>query len=128
MNVISLIGRVGRDLEVRTTSTGKSVVGFSIAVDNPFDKDNPDWFNVNCWGNQVDFVSSNVRKGARVGVNGRCHVRKYTDQSGNQKLSVDVNADRVTVIDWPADNGDTRQSATADTGQNSDDWDPFADE
>lgn len=104
MNRIILIGRLTADPELKTTSTGKSVVSFTIAVDKKFKpQDGPtaDFFRVSAWDKTAEFVGNYLTKGRLVAVDGRAEQRKYQDKDGNNRESFDVVAETVQGLDKP---------------------------
>lgn len=137
LNRVCLIGRMGRDLELRTTTTGKSVVEFSIAVAKKFKPQDggpdADWFRVKAWGNTAEFVANYLSKGRLVAVDGRLETRKWTDNEGNNRAIIEVVAEQVQSLERPrddtpgAENGPT-PAHTSQGGGSVDECDPFADE
>jgi len=128
-NRIVLIGRLTRDPETRTTTTGKSYATFSIAVEKarkPTDPNEPtaDFFNVKVWGHNSEYVSNYITKGRLVAVDGRIESRKYIDKEGAPREIWEVTADTVKGLDRPKDDQEpkaTRHAAAAD-------YDPFSEE
>jgi len=136
LNRICLIGRLGRDPELRTTTTGKSVANFSLAVDKRFkpDGDGPtcDWFRIVAWGKTAEFVANYLTKGRLVAVDGRVETRKYTVADGSERESIEIVAESVQGLDRPDDEtGAPKQAAHADKAKaattGGDEYDPFAD-
>ncbi len=108
LNRVTLIGRMVRDPELRTTNTGKNVVEFSIAVDKrikPTDPNQPtaDFFRVTAWNQTADYVSNYGGKGRLTAVDGRLQSRKYVDKDGNNREAIEVVADNVNLLDRPRD-------------------------
>lgn len=150
MNVITIVGRLTRDPEGRTTPNGKNVANFSVAVNKRLKPKNPDerdadFFNVQAWGQTADYVTSYLGKGRLVSVSGRIESRRYTDKDGNQREVWEITADQVNGLDRPRDDaggGDTpatsgydrpasRPAATparSGAAPAVDEYDPFADE
>jgi len=125
LNHVALIGRIGTEVETRTTQTGKQVSNFRMAVQRKFkgaDGIDVDWFSVNCWGAQSDFVANYLGKGRLVAVEGRLQARKYTTQDGQQREVVEVVAESVQGLDRPRD--DDQPQTTTQTEDES--FDPFA--
>lgn len=137
LNRVCLIGRLGRDPELRTTTTGKSVVEFSIAVSKRIKPQDggpdADWFRVKAWGNTAEFVANYLSKGRLVAVDGRLETRKWTDNEGNNREIIEVVAEQVQSLERPrddapgAENGPT-PAHTSQGGGSDDEYDPFADE
>lgn len=110
LNRITLVGRLTRDPELRTTSTGKDVVEFSIAVNKrikPADGADADFFRVKTWGQTASYVGEYIGRGRLVSVDGRLESRKYTDKEGNSREIVEIVADNVNALDRPRE--DTRE-------------------
>jgi single-strand DNA-binding protein len=140
INRVVLIGRLTRDPELRTTSTGKNVVEFSIAVNKkikPQDgQPDADFFRIKAWGQTADYVSNYITKGRLVGVDGRLETRKWTDQNGANRETVEIVADNVNALDRPReDGGGNGGNYSGGGGGNrpspapaADEYDPFADE
>lgn len=132
MNRVILIGRLTRDPELRTTSTGKNVVEFSLAVDKKVkgqDGQDANFFRIKAWGHQADFASNYLSKGRLVAVDGRLEQRKYTDQNGNNREIVEVIADNLQGLDRPRqDGGGDHPTGNAGGPPPEAEYDPFADE
>jgi single-strand DNA-binding protein len=107
INRVVLIGRLTRDPELKTTSTGRSVTDFSIAVQKrskPQDgAPDADFFRVSCWEKTAEIVANYCTKGKIVAVEGRLQSRKYTDQQGNNREVVEIVADNVQLLGGPRD-------------------------
>ena len=121
MNATQQIGRLTHDPESRMTTTGKQVVSFSIAVDDPYNKDHTNFFNVQAWGKQADFCAKYLTKGRLVSVEGRLNHRKYTTSDGAHRDAVEIVAERVQGLDRPKDDDKTNEG----TVEMPDSYDPF---
>ena len=125
MNSVNMIGRLTRDPETRTTTSGTKVAEFSIAVDNPFDKEQTSFFRCKAWGKTADFVSSYLSKGRLVSVSGRLEQRTY-EKDGQKREAIEIVAERVNGLDRPRDDAQPAQAKTSTGGAG--EYDPFADE
>lgn len=134
VNRVVLIGRLTRDPELRTTNTGKNVVEFSIAVNKRVkaaDGTDADFFRVKAWGQTAEYVNNYLTKGRLVAVDGRLETRKWTDQSGANRETVEVVADNVNGLDKPRDDAggsSAPRAASNAPAPAADEYDPFADE
>ncbi|HZH97626.1 MAG TPA: single-stranded DNA-binding protein [Fimbriimonadaceae bacterium] len=139
VNRVVLIGRLTRDPELRTTTTGKSVVEFSIAVNKrmkPQDgSPDADFFRVKAWGATAEYVSNYLTKGRLVAVDGRLEQRRYTANDGQNREVIEVVAENVQGLDRPRDDAGGGGGAPVGAGVASggsapsvDEYDPFADE
>jgi single-strand DNA-binding protein len=97
INSITLIGRLGRDPELRYTQTGKAVVSFSLAVDRR-QKGETDWFQVTAWDKLAELCNEHLRKGRQAAVRGRMQSRTYEAQDGSKRTSWEVVAEDVQFL------------------------------
>ena len=84
MNTAVLVGRVGRDAEIKYFESGKVKANFSIAVNrwDPKTKSEvADWFNIDVWDKLAEFAGEYVKKGVQVAVDGRIGQNKWTDKA-----------------------------------------------
>ena len=98
LNSVILCGRVGQEVELKSTPTGKFVTTFSIAVDRDFSANGEketDWVNVVAWDKTAEFIKKYFSKGKMMIVNGRLQVRSYTDQNGKKCYVTEVVANNV---------------------------------
>lgn len=99
LNRINVMGRIGKDLELRRTQSGKAVTRFPIAVDRDGKYAGTDWFNVVAWGRTAEFAAQYCAKGRKVVVDGRLQARDWTDKDGNKRRSVEIIANSVYFAD-----------------------------
>lgn len=106
INQVILMGRLTRDPEVRTTSTGKTITSFSLAVDRGGQDDQADFFDVTAWEKLGELVSQYLTKGRRCLVQGRLRQDSWDDkETGKKRSKVEVVATDVTFLDGPGDGG-----------------------
>lgn len=105
INNVTVVGRLGRDPELRSTKGGTSVCSLRIAVndrvkgqDGEWD-DRANWMDVTVWGSQGEAVSRNLTKGRRVGISGSLRQSQWEDKEGNRREKLEVNAFRVQFLD-----------------------------
>ncbi len=112
INQVILMGRLTRDPELRTTPSGKSVCGFSLAVDKQFSQDDSaDFFDITAWEKLGELVSQYLQKGRRCLVQGRLSYRSW-EQDGQKRSKVEVIASDVTFLDGPS--GESSSTAPAE--------------
>ncbi len=112
MNIVTLLGRVGKDPEISQVGQNK-VAKFSLAVFAGKDKEGnyvSDWFNIEMWGRQAELCTM-IKKGYQICVNGKIKIEKYT-QNNQEKTIVKVIASTFTICSNPVDN---QSSATKKT-------------
>ena len=94
-----LVGRLGKDPEVKHTSGGKSVATFSVATDSGYgEKKTTEWHNVVCWEKTADAVGQYLSKGSLVFIVGRIQTRSW-DKDGETKYRTEVVAEKVQFLD-----------------------------
>jgi len=115
VNQVILMGRLTRDPEQRTTSTGKIIVSFSVAVDRGGQDDAADFFNINAWEKLGELVMQYLSKGRRVLVQGRLRQDRWDDkETGKKQSRVEVTATDVTFLDGPSDGAGSNRSDSSD--------------
>ena len=99
VNSITLVGRAGRDPEVRYFESGSVVANLTLAVNRRSSGDEPDWFNLEIWGKQAQVAADYVRKGALVGIIGSFKLDRWTDRaSGEERSKPVVRVDRLELL------------------------------
>lgn len=119
INQVILMGRLTRDPEVRTTTSGKTITSFSIAVDRGGQEDAADFFDITAWEKLGELVSQYLSKGRRCLVQGRLRQDSWDDkETGKKRSKVEVVATDVTFLDGP-NGGDGGGSSNFSGGSNS---------
>lgn len=109
LNRVTLVGRLTRDPELRTTGSGDPVCSMRIAVNGRGRNDAGEWvdtpnfFDVSVWGRQAESCEKYLKKGSRVGVDGSLKWREWTAQDGGKRQTVDVNARDVYFLETKAE-------------------------
>ena len=93
MNVIALTGRLTADPELKTTTSGKAVTSFCIAVDR--DKEHTDFINIVAWEKTAEFITKYFTKGRKIEIMGSLQSRKYEDKNGNSRVAYEVFCQRA---------------------------------
>ena len=123
MNTINLIGRLGKDWELKQAQNGKSYAKNSLAVTRAFDRDKTDWFYVTAFGKAAETLANYTKKGSQLGITGRIQVDQYQDNQGNNRTSYDVVIRESTFLDNKNDN---QQNNSQVYQQSNYEPDPFA--
>ena len=95
MNNVSLIGRLTKDPELKTTQSGLSVCRFTVAVDRPYSKDQTDFINCVAWKKTAEFINNYFCKGQRIALTGSIQTGSYTDKDGKTVYTTDINVNNV---------------------------------
>lgn len=97
LNKVILIGRVGKDPEIRNAGNGKPIASFSIATSETWkDKqgqkqEKTEWHNVTCFNESLCRVIENyVKKGSHIYIEGKLVTEKYTDKNGVEKYTTKI--------------------------------------
>ena len=93
------MGRIGKDLELRRTQSGKAVTRFPIAVDRDGKDAETDWFYVVAWERTAEFAAQYCAKGRKVVVDGRLQARDWPDTDGKKRRAVEIIANSVYFAD-----------------------------
>ena len=120
LNHITIMGRLTRDPELRTTQSGVSVTSFTVAVDRDFGgrdggERQTDFIDCAAWRSTGEFVSKYFHKGSMIVVSGRLQSRKWQDRDGNNRTSWEINADNVYFGESRRDGDSSRDSYSNNT-------------
>lgn len=106
LNKVMLIGNLGKDPELRYTSSGVAVATFSVATNESWkDQDgNPqertEWHNIVAWRKLAEICGEWLKKGKKVYIEGRIQTRSYDDKNtGAKKYITEVVADNIIMLD-----------------------------
>lgn len=113
-NKVILMGRITKDIELKTTPSGLSVTSFSIAVDRPGGKDKEratDFIDCVAWRQTAEFISRFFSKGKAILIEGKLQTRSYTDKNGTAHKVVEVVVDQATFT------GEKRQTDSSPAAQ-----------
>lgn len=97
MNSVNLVGRITADPELKQTTSGKSVISFSLAVKRPRVKDTTDFLKIIAWTHTAEYVAKYAHKGDTLAVSGVITNREY-EQNGRKAHSTEIIADEVQVL------------------------------
>lgn len=121
LNDVKLMGRVAQNIEPRSTTSGKPVTSFDLAVPVPSkDKDTPpDYFTIVCWDWLANFAVNYLTKGRQIVVSGRLTTRRYTDKDGNNRKTIEIKANEIFFADSNSGNqtNNTNQSNLTQNAQ-----------
>ena len=95
MNSVNIIGRITKDIKTNSTSTGKSVCNFSVAVQR--DKDNADFIPCTAWEGTAVNIAKYFHKGDLIGIQGVLSTRTYEDK-GEKRFVMEVLVNRFDFI------------------------------
>lgn len=99
INTINLVGRAGREPDVRYFESGSTVANFTLAVNRISRGDEPDWFNLEIWGKQAQIAADYVKKGSLIGITGSFKIDSWKDKNtGEDRFKPVVRVDRLNLL------------------------------
>ena len=105
LNKVMIIGRLGRDPEMRYTPSGRPVTTFSVATSRTWStseggrRTETEWFNVVAWSNLAEICKQHLTKGRLVYIEGRLQTRQWDDPEGNKHSSTEIVANEMIMLD-----------------------------
>jgi single-strand DNA-binding protein len=99
-----IVGRLGKDPEMRYTQSGVPVTSFNVAVDRRWTNQSGEkqekttWFRVTCWRKQAEIAAQYLQKGKQVLVEGEVDASAYTDREGNARASLEMTATNFQML------------------------------
>ncbi|WP_297670278.1 single-stranded DNA-binding protein [uncultured Desulfovibrio sp.] len=109
LNKVMIIGRLGRDPELRYTQSGAPVATLNVATDESYtDRDGnkverTEWHRVSVFQRQAENCANYLTKGSLVYVEGSLQTRKWQDQQGQDRYTTEIKAQRVQFLDRKGD-------------------------
>jgi single-strand DNA-binding protein len=128
VNKVILVGNLGRDPELRSTTSGQQVAKFTLATNRKWrDRDgnrqeHTEWHNIVCWGRQAEIAGQYLRKGKQIYVEGRLQTQSWDDkQTGEKKYRTEVICDNFQMLgqrggDGGSGGGDYASGQSGDRG------------
>ena len=111
LNKVMLIGNVGNDPEIRYLDSNPQgpqgntkVASFRLATTERYRdrngelRENTEWHNIVAWRNNADVAEKFVRKGTQLFIEGRLRTRQWTDQTGNKRLTTEIQVDNMQLL------------------------------
>ena len=105
INAVNLVGRAGREPDVRYFESGSTVANFTLAVNRRSRDEEPDWFNLEIWGKQAQIAADYVRKGSLIGITGSLKIDSWKDKNtGEDRYKPVIRVDRLNLLGSKKDN------------------------
>ncbi len=131
LNKVMIIGHLGRDPEMRYTPSGRPVTSFSVATSRNWTtadgerRSETEWFNIVAWGSLAEICSQYLKKGQQVYIEGRLQTRRWEDEEGNKRTSVEVVAREMIMLGDHREKPEGESSAEAEVNFPKSDEDEF---
>ena len=113
LNKVMIIGRLGRDPEMRYTPSGRPVTTFNVATTRTWNSADgerhteTEWFNIVTWGSLAEICKQHLVKSQQVYIEGRLQTRVWEDNTGNKRTSIEIVASEMIVLGERIDNAQT---------------------
>ena len=105
LNRVELIGRMGREPELRNTQDGKKVATINFATSETWKdrsgqrQEATEWHRLVAWGKTAELFEKHIRKGDYLRIVGSLKTRKWTDQQGQDRYSTEINVREVGFLE-----------------------------
>ena len=117
VNRVILVGRLGKDPEMRYTTSGTPVVNFSLATDEVWTDQNKErqkrteWHNIVAWSRLAEICGQYLGKGQLIFIEGRIQTREWDDRDGNKRRTTEVVASNMQMLGRRSENGEGKAVA-----------------
>ena len=121
VNKVILVGNLGRDPEVRYTTSGTPVANFTLATTERWNdpqgerKERTEWHRIVVWGKQAEIAGEYLKKGRQIYVEGSLQTREWTDRDGNKRYTTEIRVQRFQMLGSRPDR-EARQPVAAGAG------------
>lgn len=118
INKVILIGRLGKDIELRQTGAGSSIANMTLATTRRYKdgqgqpQEETEWHNIVFFGKTAEIASQYLHKGSSVYIEGRLHTRKYTDKQGIERYATDIIGETLQFLDSKKSTGESNVRST----------------
>ena len=123
MNLVTLIGRLTADPDLKFFSSGTAISKGTIAIDRSYKKDNQtvtDFIPVEVWGKQAEYFATCFQKGYLIAVSGSLHIDRYVDSDGNNRNFAKIVVHKLMRLNIPKGNGLDTGNGDGSSGANAD--------
>jgi single-strand DNA-binding protein len=121
VNKAILLGRVGKDPEVRSLDNGKMVANFSLATSESYKdrngekKENTEWHNLVLWGKTAEIAQKYVKKGDQIYVEGKITTRSW-EKDGVTRYTTEIQVNNLTMLGGKRSNEEEPVEADSSNG------------
>lgn len=122
VNRVILVGHLGRDPEMRYTTSGVPVTNFSLATDeswthNGEKQKRTEWHNIVVWNKLAEICNQYLTKGQLIYIEGRLQTREWDDRDGNKRRTTEVVASGMRMLGRRGENGDREPVGVTPSGE-----------
>ena len=124
INKVILVGRLGRDPELRHTPSGTAVANFSLATDerwtsNGETQSRTEWHNIVVWSKLAEICNQYLTKGRLIFIEGRLQTRDWEDKDGNKRRTTEIVASDMKMLGGRREDAPVGETVAAETGSSS---------
>ena len=104
VNKVILIGRLGKDPELRYTPGGQAVASFTVATSERWNdksgqrQERTEWHNIVAWARLAELANQYLKKGSPAYIEGRITTRSWDDRDGNKKYKTEIVANTIQFL------------------------------
>jgi len=105
VNKVIIVGRLGKDPEIRSTNSGTPVASLSLATSESWvnkegqKEEKTEWHNVVLWSKLADLAGRYLNKGRQVYIEGKLQTRSWEDQNGMKRYTTEIVANNMQFLD-----------------------------
>jgi len=116
LNKITVIGRITRTPELKSTSGGTSLCQFSIASSSGYgDKEYTNYFDCNLWGKRADSLHQYLMQGLQLAIEGEMRQNRW-EKDGQKRSKIEINVSNIQFLARPKDDGSQPMPAPTQQG------------
>src|SRR5271157_4435525 len=125
VNKVILVGRLGKDPEVRFTGGGQAVANFTMATDYSYKDRNgerqkrTEWHRIVAWRKLAEIVQQYLKKGSLIYIEGRIETREWQDKEGQKRYTTEIIANEMRMLGGRGDGGGAGAGAASGGAQRS---------
>ena len=122
VNKVILVGRLGKDPELRYTQGGQPVASFTVATNERWTtrdgekQERTEWHRIVAWGKQAEFCGNYLSKGRQVYLEGRIQTREWEDKEGQKRWTTEIVAQTVQGLGARGEGGGGAPDSREDEG------------
>ena len=133
LNKVLLIGNLGKNPEIRYTTSGTAVASFTLATSEKFKnkggewEERTEWHNVTLWGRLAEIAGEYLSKGKMVYLEGKLQTRKWQDKDGKDRYTTEIVGEKMQMLsrNEPGHDNDPAADSYPQSPDTGSDDDPF---
>ena len=98
MNSVNLVGRIGKEPDLRYSQSGKAICNMTLAVSDRFNKEKTHWIDCVAWGKTGEIAAEYLRKGSKIGVVGSLQQQRW-EKDGKKQSKIIINIEQLEFLE-----------------------------